>query len=128
MTNDTFAIPNSFTKATSFSLKREENLVTEIVNDSCTEAEDWDRNYGGSCDNDVHEHFKCMMETVFGKAFIHETDRGFVCYQCRETEAGFTGVDPHLRRWIVHLEADRMLTLNGKTCQLHSGFNLIDAE
>lgn len=107
--------------------QNEDDLILQYLL-SCTEDEDWDRNYGGSCDNDVHEHFKCMMETVFGKAFIHETDHGFVCYQCRETEAGFTGTDPHLCWWIVHLEADRVLTLNGKACRLHSGFNWIDAE
>lgn len=33
-------------------------------------------NQGGCCDNDVHEIFKCMEETVLKKAFIHEKENG----------------------------------------------------
>lgn len=40
-------------------------------------------NQGGCCDNDVHEIFKCMEETVLKKAFIHETENGeYLCYSC----------------------------------------------
>ena len=39
---------------------------------------------GGCCDNDVHEVFKCMEETVYGKAFIHEEEDGtMLTYGCR---------------------------------------------
>lgn len=39
---------------------------------------------GGCCDNDVHEIFKCLEETVLKKAFIHECDDGkLLCYSCR---------------------------------------------
>lgn len=31
---------------------------------------------GGCCDNDVHEVFKCMEETVLRKAYIHEEEDG----------------------------------------------------
>ena len=38
---------------------------------------------GGCCDNDVHEIFKCMEETVMNKAFLHENEDGtFLCYGC----------------------------------------------
>jgi len=38
---------------------------------------------GGCCDNDVHEIFKCMEETVLKKAFLHENEDGtFLCYGC----------------------------------------------
>ena len=38
---------------------------------------------GGCCDNDVHELFKCMEETVLGKAFVHEDENGsFFCVGC----------------------------------------------
>ncbi|MBE6930664.1 MAG: hypothetical protein E7463_10325 [Ruminococcaceae bacterium] len=38
---------------------------------------------GGCCDNDVHEVFKCMEETVLGKAFVHENDDGtLLTYGC----------------------------------------------
>lgn len=40
-------------------------------------------NQGGCCDNDVHEIFKCIEETVLKKAFLHECDDGaFLCYTC----------------------------------------------
>ena len=40
-------------------------------------------NQGGCCDNDVHEIFKCMEETVLGKAFVHENEDGsFLTYGC----------------------------------------------
>ena len=29
---------------------------------------------GGCCDNDVHEHFKCLEETVLGKVFVNVYD------------------------------------------------------
>ena len=39
---------------------------------------------GGCCDNDVHEIFKCMEETVMYKAFLHENEDGtFLCYGCK---------------------------------------------
>jgi len=45
---------------------------------------------GGCCDNDVHEIFKCMEETVMNKAFLHENEDGtFLCYGCKaECENG----------------------------------------
>ena len=39
-------------------------------------------NQGGCCDNDVHEIFKCMEETVLHKAFLYEEDGSFLCYGC----------------------------------------------
>ena len=39
-------------------------------------------NQGGACDNDVHEIFKCMEETVLHKAFIAEEDDHVLCYGC----------------------------------------------
>lgn len=39
---------------------------------------------GGCCDNDVHEIFKCMEETVLRKAFIYENgDGSFTAFGCR---------------------------------------------
>lgn len=40
-------------------------------------------NQGGCCDNDVHEIFKCIAETVLGKAFIHKNEDGsLLTYGC----------------------------------------------
>jgi hypothetical protein len=49
---------------------------------------------GGCCDNDVHEIFKCMEETVMNKAFLYENEDGsFLCYGCEaESENGILRV------------------------------------
>ena len=39
---------------------------------------------GGCCDNDVHEIFKCLEETVLKRAFIYQNGDGtLLCYNCR---------------------------------------------
>ena len=44
---------------------------------------------GGCCDNDVHEVFKCMEETVLKKAYLYENEDGtFLCYGCRAKVCG----------------------------------------
>jgi hypothetical protein len=41
---------------------------------------------GGCCDNDVHEIFKCMEETVLKKAFVHQNDDStFTTFGCNAT-------------------------------------------
>lgn len=41
-------------------------------------------NQGGCCDNDVHEIFKCLEETVLNKAFAHKNEDGtFLTYGCK---------------------------------------------
>jgi len=85
--------------------------------------EKWYSCYGGSCDNDVHEHFKCLVETVFGKAFIHQTDDGFVTYNCKKTDAGFVCEDNFLNEWIVYCTNEQDITLNKKEYSAKIGFN-----
>ena len=87
--------------------------------------EEWDKNYGGSCDNDVHEHFKCLMETVFGKAFIHETENGFVTYNCYEKNEQFICEDNYLSEWIIFSDCNRKIVLNGEEIAVISGMNSI---
>ena len=50
---------------------------------------------GGCCDNDVHEIFKCMEETVMNKAFLHENEDGtFLCYGCKaESKNGILQIE-----------------------------------
>lgn len=44
---------------------------------------------GGACDNDVHEIFKCVEETVLKKAFLIERNDGKIAaYNCRAEEDG----------------------------------------
>jgi len=83
----------------------------------------WDAQYGGSCDNDVHEHFKCLVETVFGRAFIHETEEGFLTYNCRKNGEEFVCEDPHLYEWIVYVNEPKTLVLNGKKISAKKGIH-----
>lgn len=94
---------------------------------SCTDSSTWDEEYGGSCDNDVHEHFKCLAETVLGKAFVHETENGFVCYNCRQTDSGFVSEDPYLTQWVVHADSEKKMILNGVERHLQKEFNIFKA-
>ncbi len=85
----------------------------------------WPVNYGGSCDNDVHEHFKCLMETVFGKAFIHETEEGFHTYNCMYKDGTFTCKDSHLQEWIIYSKKQTTITLNEKETVIQQGLNTV---
>lgn len=38
---------------------------------------------GACCDNDVHEHFKCLEEIVINRCFVHEEAGQFICYNCK---------------------------------------------
>lgn len=83
--------------------------------------------YGGSCDNDVHEHFKCLHETVFGKAFIHECeDKSFVTYNCRENDAKFETNDKFVKKTVVYLQSPREINFNNKQYAAQKGLNIID--
>ena len=86
----------------------------------------WDKNYGGSCDNDVHEHFKALMETVFGKAFIHETEDGFETYNCYENDGRFICKDNYLKEWVIYSNSNRKIILNGKETEVIKGMNFIN--
>ena len=88
--------------------------------------ERWDKNYGGSCDNDVHEHFKCLMETVFGKAFVHETHNGFETYNCYEKNGKFICEDNYLKEWVVYSSSNCSMVLNGKEVAIVKGINVIN--
>lgn len=85
----------------------------------------WDAQYGGSCDNDVHEHFKCLMETVFGRAFIHETKDGVLTYNCVSEDGKFVCRDQYLREWIIYSEEAKKVSLNGKEYLVNKGMNRI---
>lgn len=89
----------------------------------------WKKDYGGSCDNDVHEHFKCLCETVFGKAFIHEKEDGsFEKYNCSEDGEGFICKDPHLKALLVYSEKKDKIIFNGKEIPLTKGLNKFETD
>lgn len=82
--------------------------------------------YGGSCDNDVHEHFKCLDECVYGKAFVHELiDGKFVLYNCTMNNGNVIISDKTVNTCIVYSENISKLNINDIEYQLNNGFNTI---
>lgn len=82
--------------------------------------------YGGSCDNDVHEHFKCLDECVYGKAFLHELNDGkYLCYSCVIDNGNVIIADNTVTTCIIYLESASKLKINGKEYQINKGFNTI---
>ena len=88
--------------------------------------ERWKKCYGGSCDNDVHEHFKCLMESVFGKAFVHFEGERAECYNCLMSDSGFECKDKYAKTWVIYSDREREITLNGNLTKIDKGFNFID--
>lgn len=83
--------------------------------------------YGGSCDNNVHEHFKCLAETVFGKAFIHENDNGETeTFNCRMDDGVFSTDDTFVKTVIYRAGRDKEVSLSGKIRKLKKGINIIE--
>ena len=86
----------------------------------------WKRDYGGSCDNDVHEHFKCLCETVFGKAFIHEDENGeYTCYNCKKEGDEFTTDDKYVKTLIVKSNDEGSIIFGNNVYELQEGINEI---
>lgn len=75
-------------------------------------------NQGGACDNDVHEIFKCMEETVLKKAFIHECEDGhFISASCRIKD-GYITVNEEIR-WICFcLKKEKQLVVSNRSRRL----------
>lgn len=84
-----------------------------------------DRDYGGSCDNDVHEHFKGLTETVFGKAFIHIAQNRTVYYNCFYGSNGYETADKFVNEWVVYSDKAGEIKINGQSLPLKPGFNKI---
>ena len=84
-------------------------------------------NTGGCCDNDVHEIFKCMEETVYNKAFIYENDDGtFLTYGLNViSDHGFIKIDFMNKESVLcyNLKSEKQIICNEKHLSL-SGFGL----
>ena len=82
-------------------------------------------NQGGCCDNDVHEIFKCIEETVFRKAFIHQnSDSSFFTCGCyiEDNTVRFYGDKPN--ELIYNISNKVELYIEGKKTAL-VGFNTL---
>lgn len=75
----------------------------------------------GSCDNDVHEHFKCLEECVFGKAFIHFDGDKCVTYNCKQNQNDFVTNDVYVDVIIARSDKYRTINFNGKDYKLSQG-------
>ena len=69
-------------------------------------------NQGGACDNDVHEHFKCLEETLLKKAFVIVDEKGARGYNCKVTlDSDALTVTPLGECDTLHINTDRALTV-----------------
>lgn len=88
----------------------------------------WKKDFGGSCDNDVHEHFKCLCETVFGKSFIHEKENGQIemynCFKLSQNE--FKTNDTCVKTVVYFSTADKIVSFNEKEISLKKGLNEVE--
>ena len=91
----------------------------------------WVDNQGGCCDNDVHEHFKCMEETVFGKAFVLvRDDLSLLTYNCTaELKDGKLRVSPTEKCNILNVNTRVPLevTWSGKEFSVPRGMTVTEA-
>lgn len=87
-------------------------------------------NQGGCCDNDVHEHFKCLEETVFKKAFIIvRDDMSLLTYNCSANfKNGILNVDLTEECDKLHINTTHKCNVNvcGTKFQVGQGMSMLD--
>lgn len=83
------------------------------------------RDYGGSCDNDVNEHFKCLGETVLGKAFVHIENGKELLYGCKRGDNGYVSAGDTPKTLVVFSDFDDSVIFNNKKYALSHGVNVI---
>lgn len=82
--------------------------------------------YGGSCDNDVHEHFKCLAETLLAKAFIHFEEQQVFLYGCAQENEGFVSRGDKVRTLIVRTLHPGTILFDGVPYPVKQGINLLN--
>ena len=75
---------------------------------------------GASCDNDIHEVFKCMCETVIDKAFIHFEDGKLICYNCSVDNGVVTLKDKFINQLLVFADAPLKLEYLGRKLKINN--------
>lgn len=86
----------------------------------------WKKAICGSCDNDVHEHFKCLEETVFGKAFVHlEESKTPLHYNCYVEKNGYSSKDEYVKTYIVRSDKSGEIIIDNTTYPYSKGVNFI---
>ena len=78
-------------------------------------------NQGGCCDNDVHEIFKCIEETVLGKAFIHQNEDGsYITFGC-ELDGDRVYFRGNVKTLVYKINSPKRFNISNKEIEL-SGF------
>ena len=84
-------------------------MICPLIFEDHNEAVD---NQGGACDNDVHEHFKCLEETLLKKAFVIADGRGVRAYGASVTsEDGVVCVSPYEKCDRIHVNTDQKMQI-----------------
>lgn len=106
----------------------EGTLPLQYVRDF-SKPEKWNDEYGGSCDNDVHEHFKCLSETLFGKAFIHiDDDNSVLTVNAYEKDGCYLSDDIYVKTYIVRTPIKKELCCGGHKIVLEKGIWAVNAK
>ncbi|MGL4737207.1 MAG: hypothetical protein ACRCW2_07075 [Cellulosilyticaceae bacterium] len=68
---------------------------------------------GGACDNDVHEHFKCLEEVALTKAYVHEEDGKLIQYNCKVWRE-----DSHIMVKVAESLVDEVVIYVEQSCEV----------
>lgn len=92
----------------------------------------WVDNQGGCCDNDVHEHFKCLEETVLFKAFVLvRSDGSLLTYNGKaQLEGDVLNVTSSEPLYYIHINTPRALTISyhGETYNVGKGMTMLEVK
>lgn len=84
------------------------------------------RDYGGSCDNDVNEHFKCLAETVLSKAFIHIESGRDLLYGCVKQNVAYFSQGDSVNTLVVRTDKNLKIMFDSHEYDVKAGVNRID--
>ncbi len=81
---------------------------------------------GGACDNDVHEHFKCLEETLLKKVFVICKD-GLRGYNCSVRDGEIIEIEPYGECEYVHINSEKNLTIkiNSREIKVGKGLHML---
>ncbi len=84
---------------------------------------------GGVCDNDVHEIFKCLEETVLKKVFVVEREDGEIAaYNCTAEDVdGVLQIKPYEQTDTLHtnFRKDRNVRINNTEVKVQKVFGFV---
>lgn len=81
---------------------------------------------GGCCDNDVHEHFKCLEEVALNNSFVHQIGNEFKKYNCDfSATCGKIKVETKVENLYFYSETDAEILVNSLPYKVNAGLNHI---